>query len=70
LEYIFPRFGTLHQEKSGNPGAKTLVSSWEKKSFQIFGAEKISLQNLLIRPNLLNRISSGHFHCSQISHDL
>jgi hypothetical protein len=25
---------------------------------------------LLIRPNLLNRISSGHFHCSQISHDL
>jgi hypothetical protein len=25
--YIFPRFGTLHQEKSGNPGGLKLIAS-------------------------------------------
>jgi hypothetical protein len=33
LLYILPRFGVLHQEKSGNPASKSSLSSFRKLLF-------------------------------------
>jgi hypothetical protein len=52
--YIFPRFGILDQEKSGNPGADasrqrcSLGSDVERKLFVIFFAKYQICENVVV----------------------
>jgi hypothetical protein len=61
--YIFPRFGMLHLEKSGNPGRQQKISGEKKSDFeevcQINRAFYLSDNERREKPSSLDALSVG-----------